>query len=321
MRTITPRIPRRLAHPFLTLPALLLALLPAPAQARWERLVRTGPYDVAFDADSVCSATDGRLGVWLRFTPRGDTGRRLGAAEYGNKAYRLHLAYYEIDCGDDSALLGMRDIMGKRGKRLFRQTGGGRREAIVPGSELDQVAQRICPAVEENGSDGTDETAGGSAAPAPETGMTEQARQRIAEAAKRAGAEASSPAAWTELGNAYFDADMPRQAIEAYDRSLALKPDNADVLNDQGAMFRQTGDLARALKNFEKVLALDPHNLEGLYNEGYMYAFDLHDIERAREIWQRYLELDQGSETARQVQSFVERYGSRAPVSSRRPPS
>lgn len=40
-----------------------------------------------------------------------------------------------------------------------------------------------------------------------------------------------------------------RQAIEAYNRALALKPDDPGVLNDQGAMFRQTGDVAQALRN------------------------------------------------------------------------
>ncbi len=313
MRTVTPRIPCRLAGPFLTLSVMLLALAPDSAPAQWEKLVRTEPCDIAFDSDSVRQTIDGRLGVWLKYTPRGEARRRVAATEYGNKAYRLHLEYYEIDCDDDSAVMGMRDIIGNKGERLLRQMGGGKPEAIVPGSELDLLAQRVCPVVGENSNDEAGDKDGDGNTPAPEgspaTGMTEQARQRIAKELERTEAEPSDPAAWAELGNAYFDTDMPREAIEAYNRSLALKPDNADVLNDQGAMFRQAGDITHALKNFEKALAIDRHNLESLYNMGYMYAFDLHNTERAREIWQRYLELDRSSETARQVQSFIGRYG------------
>ena len=101
---------------------------------------------------------------------------------------------------------------------------------------------------------------------------------------------------------------MPQQAIDAYDRALALSPDDADVLNDQGAMYRQSGDFTRALANFEKALKITPYNLESLYNIGYVNAFDLNRMDKAREAWRRYLELDRTSETARQVQGFIERY-------------
>jgi len=291
----------------------MMALVPDPAPAsHWEKLVRTGSSEVAFDTDSVHPAASGRLGVWLRFTPLGEAQRKVAAAEYGNKAYRLHREYYEIDCDGDQAVLGLRDIMGTGGKRLLCQTGTGTPATIVPGSELDQVARRICPVIDVNGENETDSEGNDNATSpggAPETGMRAQTRQRITEALRRTAAQPSDPAAWAELGNAYFDTDMPKEAIEAYDRSLALNPDNADVLNDQGAMFRQAGDITQALKNFEKALSIDRNNLESLYNTGYMYAFDLHRIERALEIWQRYLKLDRSSDTARQVQSFIERYG------------
>jgi len=314
VQTSTPLIPYRLIGQLLTISAGLLALLPdsAPA-ASWEKLVRTGPCEVAFDTNSVRPATSGKVGVWLKYTPRGESGRRQAAAEYGNTAYRLHLEHYEIDCDNDSAVMGLRDIIGSKGKRLLRQTAAGKPETIIPGSELDQVARRICPAAEEESEIETDDNGDKSNATSPErlpeTGMEEHARQRITEALKRTGAVPADPTAWTELGNAYFDTDMPREAIEAYNRSLALKPDNVDVLNDQGAMFRQTGDITQALKNFERAFTLDQRNLESLYNMGYMYAFDLHNIERALEVWQHYLKLDHSSETARQVQSFIDRYG------------
>jgi tetratricopeptide (TPR) repeat protein len=73
-------------------------------------------------------------------------------------------------------------------------------------------------------------------------------------------------------------------------------------------MYRQKGDFASALANFEKAVKIDPYNLESLYNSGYVYAFDLNNIAKALKIWKQYLELDKNSETARQIQSFVDRY-------------
>ena len=74
-------------------------------------------------------------------------------------------------------------------------------------------------------------------------------------------------------------------------------------------MYREVGDVKHALGNFEKALALDPSNLESLYNMGYIYAYDLNRIKPAMDIWQRYLQLDNSSERARQIQTFSERYG------------
>jgi tetratricopeptide (TPR) repeat protein len=177
---------------------------------------------------------------------------------------------------------------------------------------LDRSAVLVCPDLEEAAADDDDmpEAAEDSAGEEEPSGNPPQlaARQRIADAQKRADSEPANHGAWVELGNAYYDADMPSQAIEAYGHALRLKPMDPDVLNDQGAMYRQFGDFTRALANFEKALAIDPANLESLYNRGFIYAFDVKRIDAALEVWQRYLELDNTSETAQQVESFVERY-------------
>lgn len=296
--------------------ATLLVFSPIAAQAvQWQKLTRDARHEIALDAESVRLTTSGKLAVWLKYTPLGERRRRKAAAEYNKKDYRWHMEYYEIDCGDNSAVLGLTDIIGSAGKRLARLKGGGSPDIIIPGSILGQAAQLVCPEQQENV---TDEDAAPDASDNDTTPVTtastdhqlsQEARERIKNAMRKTEAEASSHDAWVELGNAYYDADMPRQAIDSYNRALALNPDDADVLNDLGAMYRQSGDIAKALKNFEKALAISPYNLESLYNMGYIYAFDLNRGDRALEIWRRYLELDRSSETASQVQSFIERYG------------
>jgi tetratricopeptide (TPR) repeat protein len=293
----------------------LCIVLPASAMAvQWEPLARTGRHDVAIDTGSVRLTNLSRLTAWLRFTPIDEIQRRQAAAEYGQKAYRVHLEFYEIDCSEQSAVLGIVDILGSGNKRLFRTKGNSVPEAIIPGSVLDLAFQKICPALEEEVFSNEDDNETPDSGTTPEIieqrQISEESRQSIAEAVQKTGAEPGNLEAWRELGNAYFDADMPSQAVAAYARALAIKPDDTNILNDQGAMYRQIGDFPRALANFEKARQIDPQNLESLYNSGYVLAFDLNQIDKAIVLWRRYLAQDRTSETSRQVQSFIERYGS-----------
>lgn len=292
---------------------LALCVMPISALAvKWEPLARTGRHDVAIDTESVRLTSLGRLAVWLRFTPLGEQQRKLAATEYGQKSYRLHLEYYEIDCSEQSAVMGMVDILGPANKGLARTKGNSTPDAIIPGSALDMAAQKVCPALEEEAIKDEEDMAAPDASPAQEASeqkqLSEESQRLIAEALRKTESAPNDLEAWRELGNAYFDADMTTQAIAAYNRALAIKPDDTNILNDQGAMYRQIGDFARALANFEKARLVDPYNLESLYNSGYVLAFDLNQIDKAIVLWRRYLTLDLTSETSRQVQSFIERY-------------
>ncbi|MDD5286476.1 MAG: tetratricopeptide repeat protein [Desulfuromonadaceae bacterium] len=290
----------------------LYPLSSAALAVEWKGMTSTSRYQVALDEESVRLTERGRLAVWLRFIPLDDTQRKAAAAEYGEKGYRSHLEYYEIDCSEQSFLLGLIEIFGKSKTMLKRIKAGGETDAIVPGSVLDRTAERICPVPD-------DETVAEEKEIPPlphgaendhvtEEQPNVETEQKIGDLLKRTVAEPSNYQAWTLLGNAYFDADLPVEAIAAYNRALALRPDDTNILNDQGAMFRQKGEFANALANFERAVKIDPYNLESLYNSGYVYAFDLNNITKALQIWMRYLELDKSSEMARQVQSFVERY-------------
>jgi tetratricopeptide (TPR) repeat protein len=307
--------------------SLLLAaagcFLPLSAHAvQWEPLARTGRHDVAIDTGSVRLTSLSRLAVWLRFMPIDEQQRRQAAAEYGQKTYRLHLEYYEIDCSEQSAVLGLVDILGPSKKRLVRTKGNSIPEAIIPGSVLDLAFQKVCPALEEDTFNNevdieTPDSESIPEEPEPKQ-ISEESRQLIAAAAQKTESDPKSLEAWRELGNAYFDADMYAQAISAYSQALAINPDDTNILNDQGAMYRQTGDFTRALANFEKARQVDPKNLESIYNSGYVLAFDLNQIDKAIVMWRSYLKLDKTSETSRQVQSYVDRYGGSAGGSVRK---
>lgn len=291
---------------------MIFASAIAAHAAEWQKLTQTANHKVSIEMESAQLNTGGKVSVLLQFTPRGELQRRDAATKYGYKNYLQHLEQYEIDCDERSARLEFLDILGWQDKRLTRMPGNTQKETIIPDSVLDRVAALVCPEEENDAEedDSSDTSVNTMAPDSPSDALFSiELRQRIENAQQRTIAEPGNYIAWVELGNAWYDSDSPKQAIDAYDHALALKPDNSDVLNDQGAMYRQLGDFRHALSNFEKALVVDPGNLESLYNMGHIYAFDLKQTERAMEIWKRYLTLDSESETAEQVRSFIKQYG------------
>ncbi len=302
---------------FLTI-ACIFGTLPAPADAvQWEPLARTSRHNVAIDMSSVRLTILSRLAVWLRFTPLGEPERRLAAAEYNQKSYRLHLEYYEIDCSEQNAVMGMIDVLGPSTARISRSKGNATPDAIIPGSVLDVAMQRVCPSMEESAVSDNEEILPPENTPdtdqPQDSRLSEDAVRSINDALLKTEAEPENLETWRTLGNLYFDADLPADAISAYNKALAINPNETNILNDQGAMYRQIGDFDRALANFEKARSSDPNNLESLYNSGYVLAFDLNQIDKALVLWRQYLTLDSSSDASRQVQSFMERYGKKDP--------
>jgi cytochrome c-type biogenesis protein CcmH/NrfG len=96
-------------------------------------------------------------------------------------------------------------------------------------------------------------------------------------------------AAWTNLGNLYFDTGNFKEAITAYKKSLALNPNNADVLTDLGVMFRRTGQPQKAVEAFDKAAKVDPHHETSLYNKGIVLMHDLNDFKGAVKAWEELL--------------------------------
>ena len=83
--------------------------------------------------------------------------------------------------------------------------------------------------------------------------------------------------AWIRLGNAYFDSDQYEKSIRAYEKALALKPDNPDVLTDMGVMYRLSGQPHKALEAFNKAMAVNPKHEISRLNKGIVLMYDLKD--------------------------------------------
>ena len=158
----------------------------------------------------------------------------------------------------------------------------------------------------------TNKNKGGPAAPAAMpmgSGSPTDYTQRIAEAEKIVAQDPKNYQVWVQLGNDYFDTEQPQKAVNAYAKALEIDPkhqNTANLLTDQGVMFRKMGLFDKAIDNFEKASKTDPKHTQSLFNLGVVYANDLKQKDKAIAAWQRYLALDAMSPQGQQVKAMVD---------------
>jgi len=144
----------------------------------------------------------------------------------------------------------------------------------------------------------------GPAQPPPVNPLEIQSRIAAAEAV--VAKDPKDAQAWITLGNDYFDIHQAQKSVDAYARALSLKPDNPDVLTDQGVMYRELKAYDKALANFEKANKLNPRHLQSLYNIGVVYAHDLKNPDKAIAAWNRIIAADPASDQAAQARQGIE---------------
>ena len=113
---------------------------------------------------------------------------------------------------------------------------------------------------------------------------------------------------WVSLGNAYFDSHQPQQAVDAYAKALALKPEAlkaADILTDQGVMYRDLKAFDKAVAVFRQASQLNPAHLQSLLNLGIVEGADRHDKVAARKALNHIIELAPTSPQAEQAKQFM----------------
>jgi cytochrome c-type biogenesis protein CcmH/NrfG len=99
-------------------------------------------------------------------------------------------------------------------------------------------------------------------------------------------------AAWTQLGNLYFDTNIPEKAIWAYRKSLEIDPGNPDVWTDLGVMYRRSNQPQEALKAFDEAIRLDPKHEPSRFNKGIVQLHDLNDPAAGIKTWEDLLVIN-----------------------------
>jgi len=111
---------------------------------------------------------------------------------------------------------------------------------------------------------------------------------------------------YTQLGNVYFDAEQWAPAIDSYERSLKLNPNDPDVSTDLGVSYFYTNRTDEALTQFERSLKLNPQHTKTLLNKGVVLAFGKENLEAAANEWKRVVELAPESPEGQQARRLLE---------------
>ncbi|MBD3235830.1 MAG: tetratricopeptide repeat protein, partial [Candidatus Eisenbacteria bacterium] len=96
--------------------------------------------------------------------------------------------------------------------------------------------------------------------------------------------------AWNGLGEALFAQDALRSAQEAFERALALRPQDPWILNNAGVVLRARGDLALAADRFAAAHRAAPELFEPRFNLGLTHE-QAGRMARARYWYTRAAEL------------------------------
>ena len=106
-----------------------------------------------------------------------------------------------------------------------------------------------------------------------------------------------------KLGNAYYDAEDAKNAVDVYERALKIKSGDPNVLTDLGVSYRNLGDPDKALATFDRALAADPKHAPALFNAAIVWGVDKGDVAKAKGYLKRLKEGANGPEAERLVQA------------------
>lgn len=119
-----------------------------------------------------------------------------------------------------------------------------------------------------------------------------------------------------DLGVAYHDAGLVREAIAEYEKAVALCPHFADLQTKLGMLLREINDLPNARKHYEAALQAKPNYIPALLQLG-VILLALGDGKTAEEHWNQVIVFEPDNSQAKMYLRMLERPMLTKPPSSR----
>jgi cytochrome c-type biogenesis protein CcmH/NrfG len=136
-----------------------------------------------------------------------------------------------------------------------------------------------------------------SSAPAPITGGEQSGPDRIkisrdiAQLEEMLRKDPKNYEGLVQLGNSYFDIGEAQKSVDAYERALAIKDSDPNVITDMGIMYRQLKQFPKAVAAFRKAAGTSPTHAQSRMNLGVVLMHDMNDKAGAIAAWEDYLRV------------------------------
>lgn len=111
--------------------------------------------------------------------------------------------------------------------------------------------------------------------------------------------------ALVKLGDLYYDGQQFANAIQYYERALAIHPENPDVRTDLGTAYWYSGNADKALAEMDISLKYKPGHPQTLFNMGWVRWQGKADAKGAVEAWQKLLRANPDYPQKEQVEQYI----------------
>ena len=108
-----------------------------------------------------------------------------------------------------------------------------------------------------------------------------------------------------KLGDLFYDGKQFPNAIEYYQRALAIHPENPDVRTDMGTAYWYNGDADKAVGELQTSLKYRPGHPQTLFNLGWVRWQGKADPKGAVEAWQQLLKANPDYPQRQQVEQYI----------------
>jgi cytochrome c-type biogenesis protein CcmH/NrfG len=108
-----------------------------------------------------------------------------------------------------------------------------------------------------------------------------------------------------KLGDLFYDGKQFPNAIEYYQRALAIHPENPDVRTDMGTAYWYNGDADKAIAELQTSLKFRPGHPQTLFNLGWVRWQGKTDPKGAVEAWEQLLKANPEYPQRQQVEQYI----------------
>jgi len=146
---------------------------------------------------------------------------------------------------------------------------------------------------------------GSSAQPKPDPNVQAALAQAAAPLLEAVNKDPKDFDSLVKLANLYYDGQQFPDAIQYYERALAIHPDNPDVRTDMGTAYWYTGNAEKALAAMETSLKYRPGHPQTLFNLGWVRWQGKQDPKGAIEAWEQLLKANPDYPQKQQVEQYI----------------